>query len=186
MIDEETNTLIARWYLSKGYEGIVGARDFSDWAISKLEEGRDTGNLRMLASMFNEDVFAEVESHFRKALSELGWSLPPSQESVERYSRSIASQIVNDEITPFEGCRKLHDINSFLDYPPYLYNWTGLYWAGDDLTPGEHDDLIREEAERLLRGEIPDPLDLMSRLHGQRKTYQKMNFFERIHRYFSG
>ena len=49
-MDEETNTLIAKWYMAQSNYGSVAAREFPDWAISQLEKGQDSKHLRMLAS----------------------------------------------------------------------------------------------------------------------------------------
>ena len=159
-MNEETNTLIAKWYLVQNHFGSVSARNFSDWAISLLEQGVDSKNIRILASMFNTDVFLEVEDYFLRSLKDLDWKFPNTEECLEIYARLIAAEIVDGKIKPFDGCVIMREIHASLDYPQHLSNWISLYWAGDDLYwEGEEltteylDKQIVQEAKRFLSGE---------------------------------
>ena len=159
-MDEETNTLIAKWYLARDSYGTVSARDFSDWAIQLLEQGFDSRNIRILASMFNADIFLEVEGYFHKSLKDLAWEFPNIEDCLLRYARFIANEIIEGKIKPFEGCIIMREIYNALDCPAILANWISLYWAGDDyywqgdnLTEEELDKQIVQEAKRFLTGE---------------------------------
>jgi hypothetical protein len=158
-MDEETNTLVAKWYLAQSFYGRVSAKDFSDWAIHLLEQGLDSKNIRILASMFNVDIFLEVEDYFRRSLKDLDWQFPNIEECLLRYAKLIATEIINQSIEPFEGCEIIHKINNALDYPSILGNWVSLYWAGNELYwEGETviienlNKQIIQEAERFLNG----------------------------------
>lgn len=186
MVDEQTNTLIAGWYSGSTIHGVSDARSFSDWAISKLEEGYDTGNLRMLASMFNEQVFLEVEGHFRRTLTELDWKIPERRECLDRYSRFVASEILEGKIAPVDGCWQLYDLNFSLDYPTYLSNWSGIYWAGEDLSRDDHETLIKEEAQNLLAGVLPDPQEFYRRIDSTIVGSQPEGLFSRLWRRLFG
>ncbi len=71
-MDDETNTLIARWYMAEFNYAAVGVREFSDWAIFQLEAGQDSKHLRMLAASFDAQSLSEIEGYFRQCLQELG------------------------------------------------------------------------------------------------------------------
>lgn len=175
MIDEETNTLIAHWYL-----GTADARAFSDWAVSQLEQGRDSKNLGMLAAMFDATVVLDVEDHFRRSFNELRWELPPRGECVERYAKHIASEIVEGKIKPAEGCVQLANLYYLLEHPAFLSDWHGVYWAGEDLRADEFDELIIEEARAFVAGKTPDHEELYVRIRAERKAFQQKGLFKRL------
>ncbi len=116
----------------------------------------------MLASEFQAGSITEVESDFHRALDELGWKLPEKSEAIKRYAESTLGKIVSGAIEPFEGCFQLYMMCSYADYPEYLQNWNGLYWAEEDMPMDELNQLIVDEAKGRLKGEkrllIPEAL----------------------------
>ena len=153
MMDRETNDLIARQYLSERNLGSVEPREFSDWAVDELEKGRDSRDLRILASEFDATSFSDIERHFRASIAELGWTYPDENMATKAYAESIMQKIVDGGIEPYEGCRELYMMCIYLGYPKYLYNWNALFWAEEDLSDEELNRLITDEARRRLSGE---------------------------------
>ncbi|MEQ1643075.1 MAG: hypothetical protein ABL959_06490 [Pyrinomonadaceae bacterium] len=176
-MDQTTNNLIARWYLSQRNYGSVEPREFADWAVMQIEAGKETPHLQMLASEFQANSITEVEPDFRRALDELGWEFPDKSEAIRRYAESILGKIVSEEIKPFEGCSQLYMMCSYADYPEYLQNWNGLYWAEEDMPIGELDQLIIDEAKGQLKGErrplIPEAFTFV-------QTSPKLGIWERF------
>lgn len=120
-MNEETTILAAKYYLGRN-----SPRDYADWAVSCLENGLDTKNIRILASMFNADSFSDINIYFQRALEELGLELPPKEESLLSYSKFIAKQIVENKIEPVKGCREIYLLSYGLDYSEKLSNWIYL------------------------------------------------------------
>lgn len=157
-MDIETYDLIARIYLSQSNFGTVNPSEIADWAVSELEQGRDSKHLRILASAFDAKSRTELEVHFRQSLVELDWEYPTKEVATKRYSESIMQRIVKSEIEPFEGCKELCNLCIYLEYPKDLYNWNALYWAQDELDRETLSALILEEAENRLNGVETEPL----------------------------
>lgn len=128
-------------------------REFADWAVMQIGAGKETPHLQMLASEFQANSITDVEPDFRRALDELGWEFPDKSEAIRRYAESILRKIVSGEIKPFEGCSQLYMMCSYADYPEYLQNWNGLYWAKEDMPIDELDQLNIDEAKGQLKGE---------------------------------
>ena len=182
-MDEETNNLIARWYLSELNYSSVVAREFADWAVLELENGRDSKNLCILASEFNARAIDDVEDHFRRSLQDLGWDFPTKKTAINRYADNVISQIAKGQVEPFEGCRELKMMWSFLDYPQNLSNWNSLFWASEEILDDELDVLIVDEARRLLAGEPSkyEMAEFVSRL----EIENPVGVWERIKNVFS-
>ena len=150
-MDRETSDLIARWYL-----GTTSAREFPDWAVNELEKGRDSENLRILGSQIGAKRHDEVEDYFRKAVADLEWHLPDKVEAANAYATRLMQDIVDRAILPNEACKELHMICRSLAYPANLYNWSALYWEGDELSDKEFGDLVLNEARQVLNGDRPE------------------------------
>jgi len=180
MMDEETNDLIARQYLSERNLGTVEPREFSDWAVHELEKGYDSRNLRILASEFDATSFSEIERRFRVSIAELGWAYPDEETATKAYAASVTQKIVDGEIAPYEGCRKLYMMCIYLGYPKYLYNWNALFWAEEDLSSEELNRLIIDEAGRRLNGEQTEIIHEGFMLRGTAE--QSDSFWKRLKR----
>jgi hypothetical protein len=146
-VNEETNALIARFYLGK-----TTARDFADWAVSCLEQNLDTKNIRILSAMFNVDSHSEIDDYFQRALEDLNWKFPRKEECLKKYAEFIARQILDKKIEPATGCGIIHTIYYALEYPDYFLNWNILFWNYEDALAEEIDFEVIREAERLISG----------------------------------
>lgn len=74
-------------------------------AVDALSRGFDGPALRELA--WSHDSWSEVGELFRKALAELGRPAITTQEAITRLIRWNAAKIVNGEVSPFEGARRM-------------------------------------------------------------------------------
>lgn len=147
-----------RCLLVRRFLGIARTGEYIDWALSELEAGVDTRNLRILAGLSGLDSSFEVEFYFQRALDDLGLKLPDEAAYLEQYVREVLRGVVSGEVEPSDGWSQVHTVWLALDYPAHLCDWVLL---GDDLEPGTYRDLeegefavaVRREAERLLRSE---------------------------------
>jgi hypothetical protein len=177
-MNEETNALITKFYLKQ-----TSVRDFSDWAVSCLEKGLDTKSIRILASMFDAKSLSEIDTYFQRSLDELGWKFPEEKECLERNAKFIAQQILDKEISPKDGCRKIYEISTVLEqiaYPTRSINWSGLFWGYEDLPEDEMDKEVILEAGILINGEkIIYPKNIEERLFLS-EPQKKENFFTKF------
>ena len=120
-MNEATKPLFAKIYLEK-----VASDDYVDWAISCLEDGFDSKNLRMLAASEKPYYSPEIDKRFRQSLEELNWKYPEKEESLLNYAKYLAGKIISAEITPSQGCKEIYQISWELDYPDKLKNWLYL------------------------------------------------------------
>ena len=89
-MDDETLKFFAKYCLRE-----TTVKDFSDWAIYCLEQGLDSKNLRILASMFNAQYLSEIQTYFIKSLDELNLAYPVEEKCLPEYAKLIALQIIN-------------------------------------------------------------------------------------------
>ncbi len=132
-MNEATKQFFVKFYLQQ-----ASSDDYVDWAIACLEDGLDSKNLRMLASMGKPFYSSEIEDKFRLALTELGFKYPSEKETLENYVKDLAKAIVKGEINPSDGCHKIYNVGVFLEYPREMTSWTFL---DDGLEPGTYDTL---------------------------------------------
>ncbi len=161
-MNDETLKLFAKYCLHR-----TSAKDFSDWAINCLENGIDSKNIRILASMFTAQYENEVSKYFFKSLADLNWNPPSAEKCLLDYAKLIAQQILDNEIDAIEGSNEIYMIYLHLDYVPELTNWDYLHGG---MHPETYEDLvfnkngiedkhlleeaIREEAAKLIFGKI--------------------------------
>lgn len=149
-MNAETIKLLAERYLGRAtHEQCV------DWAISCLESGIDSKNIRILASLRKPLYPSEVEDYLSRSLRDLGWKLPEPKEYIIEYGRSFAREILSGQVSPLEGCRKIYRIVVALQYPrelmPWLYLDEGLEpETCRDLEGKELDEAIIKEARRFI------------------------------------
>lgn len=113
-------------FFAKYCFGEIAPKDFSDWAIYCLEEGLDSKNLRILASMFDVLYVSELEPYFVKSLDDLGLDYPKEENVLPEYARLIANQILNNEIDVFKGCNEIYKVYIYLDFEVELVSWSCL------------------------------------------------------------
>lgn len=177
-MDRETNDLIARQYLSEKNLSQVEPHEFAAWAALERERGHDSRTLHKLAAATGGENQSDVETHFRECLDELGWEIPSRKTALKRHSESILQSIVDGEVEPYDGCSHLYIISIYLGHPDYLYNWNGLFWAREDLAVEELNDLILDEARRVLTGEVT-PINESLRRHDE-EDEESSGFWDRI------
>ncbi len=152
-MDQETNDLIARQYLSEKNLGQVESDEFTEWASLQIEKGHNSESLRKLAGSTSAADASSVEGLFRECISDMGLEYPSKKVSLKQHSESILHKIVDGKMEPYDGCSQLYINSIYLGHPDYLYNWNGLFWAREDLEVEELNELILEEARKQLAGE---------------------------------
>ncbi len=120
-MNEATKQFFVKYYLEQAH-----SEDFIDWAIACFEDRLDSKNLRILSAMDKSAYKYEVEERFRRALTELDIVFPNRKETLENHVKDLANLIVNEELTPVEGCHRIYNTMVFLDYPKELYRWVYL------------------------------------------------------------
>ncbi|MGI8469902.1 MAG: hypothetical protein ACR2N3_15790 [Pyrinomonadaceae bacterium] len=154
-MNEATKQFFAKLYLQQ-----ASSDTYVDWAIACLEDGLDSKNLRMLASMNSPFYSSEIDEKFRHALDELGISFPNKRELLLNYAKDIALKIVSGEINSIDGLNEIHSIDISLNYPKELQAWTMLdggydpetkEWIGDftDIQKQMLSNIIIREAKKL-------------------------------------
>jgi hypothetical protein len=110
--------------------------DYIAWAVGLLESGFDSRHLRILAGLDGNASLFETEDYFARTNRELGLSVPSKEEAIRAYSVHIAEQIVDARLSPRDGVKRLFNLCTACDYPPYLSIWFALDDACDHLEYG--------------------------------------------------
>ena len=95
-----------------------------NWAMSLLEQGVETENLCILASLLKPLNEFEVDELFNIVISELDLKQPKPEEAVEGYAKTLAYEVFQGVISPEIGASKIYDANVFLDYPESFAEYT--------------------------------------------------------------
>lgn len=141
----ETIRLLARRHL-----GLATHEQCVDWAVSCLESGIDSKNIRILASLQQPFYPSEVEDYFNRSLKELGWEVPEPMACIVEYARTFAQEILSGKISPVEGCRKIYEVSLALRHPLKLRSWLYL---DEGLEPGTYRDLQGKELDEAITKE---------------------------------
>lgn len=78
--------------------------DYSSWACSLLEDGRDTHNIRVLAGLFDEDNLFELRQWHKRVLRDLGFGEIDARGSFLAHLRGYAEEYL-------EAKREFQDID---------------------------------------------------------------------------
>jgi hypothetical protein len=150
----DTTRLLAELYL----ERLTGA-DACAWAVSALEAGFDSENLRILAGMASDrpPTFFEVRPYLEKALREIHVSSPSDGGTILRtYARSLAEDLVSrvgseDILNAIHGA-VVSPLNHPHDLMGWCYLWEGFAADGSfaELAADQLESAAREFAERWL------------------------------------
>jgi hypothetical protein len=97
------HTLAAKYRL-----GLVSADDLPKVGIDALTDGLDTPSLRLLAGESSSDC-EEARRLFEKSLIELGIAIPTLDEAGIVVSRSIAQEVIDGKLDPYEGASRIWD-----------------------------------------------------------------------------
>lgn len=120
------------------------------WAVSALEAGFDTENVRILAGMSLDapPSFFEAQPYFMRALQELRLSVPSREEALRAYARSVAEDLVSGRITVESALYTIHSVVvSPLHHPPDLMGWCYL-WEGN-APDGSFAEMTKEEFNQV-------------------------------------
>jgi len=122
--------------------------DVVAWAMEMLEEGYDTESLGILAGLTEPLSWQEVESYLNKAIGELGWDMPPDEESCLRaYALDVARAIIEGTVSTREGCAEIYRIWLALDYPNDLLAWSFL---DEGLNPEKYEELTDTQLDAAI------------------------------------
>jgi|GEM_PF-1829041 len=124
-----------------------------NWALQKISENRITDSVNDLAWLSDPSRLEAVQL-LRKAIVELGVSLPDERELKLMMAKLIAKSIIEGRTDPNVGCTMIGEINHELDWPKELgvlgllaHEQTGHENLG--ITAQNIRLAILEEAERL-------------------------------------
>lgn len=118
--------------------GLADDAAYVSWAITRLSEGLDSPNLRMLAGLEPLLNHFEVKHHFIKALKELRIERKSEKEEIESYVTEVAQAVVNGRIQPKVAVATMNSICIASDYPSELMGWYALDDARMDLEYGTY------------------------------------------------
>lgn len=129
--------------------------DYVEWALSELESGLDTPNLRILAGLAQPLYSVDVERYFKRTLADLKIELPSDDLFLRQYVCQLARDIVSGAMSPTEGCRKIVGLWFHLDHTPELRNWDvledDLYVYGGKGGDGMNSAIVKEAKALLAR-----------------------------------
>jgi hypothetical protein len=153
-ISTATTRLLARRAMGVALQG-----QYIMWALSELQSGTDTKNVRILAGLSAQSLWSEIDFYFLRALDDLGVCLPEPKVYLQQYLFQLAEQIVSGTMPALEGCCEIEEIWRALDYPAHLNNWSYLTVCIDPDMERDEAELkaeIRREAEALLASQRPE------------------------------
>ena len=158
MITRETRQLFARLHM-----GSTSSEEIVDWAVTLLEGGLDSPNLRILASLNLVKPLepTEVNDYFSRTLRDSQITFPAAEECLRSYMVDLAADILAGRREPIAGCRAIYQVVRALDYPADLRQWDFLDdWLDPDdyrqLSRSEIKERIVQEARRLAaEGTVP-------------------------------
>ena len=151
--DKLSNISIA---LSQYVLGQLPGEKIPKIAIILLENGKENDEIIELAGMRNPTM-VDVEKKFLKGLDKLEIHLPSIREATIRLAKQISQQIVNREISPYEGARKIWwELANIENVDRRLKAFSGLASEYEDTSNNEYrkdyEKQILEEARFLLEG----------------------------------
>jgi hypothetical protein len=145
---------VAKWVL-----GLLPSNELPDFATQALESGLDTPALRQLAGEL-QPTMRDARPIFKKALAQLGITLPSRPDAGLIIARHYAKEISDGTLSPYEGARRIwREIQlEVKDLKPRLDPF--VYWASEW---GDADDPARREfCENAIRTAAKDLLDAAS------------------------
>ncbi|MGB4774306.1 MAG: hypothetical protein WBP45_03980 [Daejeonella sp.] len=110
-----------------------------DWAFEMMMAGFDTENLVILAGISPSPFYNQFEFHdlTNKVLEELQIDYSDKEQVIKNYVYYLIGKGLNGETESFLVLDILKNICYELDYAPYLYDFSALYFAKDDLKYSE-------------------------------------------------
>ena len=144
-VPPRTAELFADLYLER-----LSGEKICAWAVSALEAGFDTENVRILAGMSLDapPSFFEAQPYFMRALQELQLSVPSREEALRAYAGSVAENLLLGDITVERALDSIHSmVVSPLNHPPDLMGWCYL-WEGN-APDGSFAEMSKEEFHQV-------------------------------------
>jgi len=101
--------------------------------------------------MYEEPIWSQVGPLFERALFELSIPIPSRENASPILAREYARQIVDGEVTPYEGARKIWFVANESRVDDSLRIFVGLAseWEDDPAHRPQYEAMIVEEARRL-------------------------------------
>ncbi len=96
------------------------------WALSLLEQGLETPNLAILATLMKPINEFEADDYFNRVLNELSIERPHDEEAIEGYARVLVKEVVEGFLEPEAGASMIYSANIKLDYPSSFCEFTVL------------------------------------------------------------
>ncbi|MGZ9898344.1 hypothetical protein [Shewanella gaetbuli] len=103
-----------------------GSEHKISWAMYLLEQGIETENLAILATLLNPVNEFEAEDYFTRVLSELKIERPCDDDALEGYAKVLATDVVNGVLSPESGASQIYAVNVQLGYPNSFGEYTVL------------------------------------------------------------
>ena len=96
------------------------------WAMSLLEQGVDTPNLAILATLLKPINEFEADDYFNRVLKELNIERPKDEEAIEGYAKVLMKEVAEGSLAPETGASMIYSTNVKLDYPSSFGEFTVL------------------------------------------------------------
>jgi len=131
--------LQALWVL-----GFLDATELIETGVKGLEIGMDSPSLRLLASLSPNEA-SDAPNLFSQTLKELGFSELGLPEAARVYTFEISRQIINSELSPENGAKKLWEVSIRVNDPDFNDLDTFIYAASElQSRPEDREFFIRE------------------------------------------
>lgn len=133
---------------------LIEPKTLSDIAVQLLSQGVDCHSLRLLAGLTSKEL-TDASSLFEQVLKELKRPIMSKKNAALSYTRLISDQILQGTISPYDGARKILEVNFSLN-PPLDEVGNFIYAVSEyDERPEDRDFFISEiikEAKRWRDG----------------------------------
>ncbi|MGD9647246.1 MAG: hypothetical protein AB7U73_16155 [Pirellulales bacterium] len=133
-------------FLCEKYRHRKFASDAIDWAVAELIAGSDSESLRRLAATVRPSDWWEVEPLLHASFAELGYRWLDEDDCYWACAEAAARDIVEDRISPSEGCARMYELADALGFPGELTAW--CKWEVL-LDPNESMNLLSKPAQEL-------------------------------------
>ena len=122
----------------KKFERKVLTKDYIDWAICMMHNGKSKPSLNILVSLTEPLNNFEVEDYFNKAVNELDIAEPSYEESAKHYVRYLLRQIVADPSIAIDNAYEIYTIVSEHSLDEEQESWYEISEMIDDFLYGDN------------------------------------------------
>ena len=106
--------------------GCGGSEYKCAWAMSLLEQGVETENLAILATLLKPVNEFEADDYFNRVLTELDIERPNNEAAIEGYAKVLMKEVIESSLAPEDGASMIYSANVKLDYPGSFGEFTVL------------------------------------------------------------